>query len=254
MLWKTVRDDKCTKNEISDYFCDLLHIVYRGAIRGDIIYEYYVVTFLLWPSVIILCKSKWMMRRYNTELLKKWDECSFDTYIWHLLVLQIIYVILKVTMWGFIGTYVGMLVTVVVAFAVGRISHKYISVPIDIFIEKKIKRSKNITVCVVPSHENDSDSGIMKLGTLLAQDGRIDKVHYLRRTKKIDKLAEGGERDMNVHLESIEVDNNTEITGDVVLLMDDVTTSNNSLKACKKILLGHGAERVAMFALGQTIE
>lgn len=113
---------------------------------------------------------------------------------------------------------------------------------------------KNITVCVVPSHENDSDSGIMKLGTLLAQDGRIDKVHYLRRTKKIDKLAEGGERGMNVHLDSIEVDNNTEITGDVVLLMDDVTTSNNSLKACKKILLGHGAERVAMFALGQTIE
>lgn len=36
---------------------------------------------------------------------------------------------------------------------------------------------------------------------------------------------------------SIEVDNNTEITGDVVLLMDDVTTSNNSLKACKKNII-----------------
>lgn len=42
--------------------------------------------------------------------------------------------------------------------------------------------------------------------------------------------------------------------GEVVLLMDDVTTSRNSLKACKKILLDSGAEKVSMFALGQTID
>lgn len=113
---------------------------------------------------------------------------------------------------------------------------------------------KNITVCVVPSHDNNPNSGIIKLGKLLAQDGRIDKVHYLQRMQEIDKLANGGERGLKIHLDSIETDSDTEITGDVVLLMDDVTTSNNSLKACKKILLDHGAEHVAMFALGQTIE
>lgn len=113
---------------------------------------------------------------------------------------------------------------------------------------------KNITICVVPSHNGESNSGIIKLGKLLAQDGRIDKVHYLKRIKKIDKLSNGGARGKDIHLDSIEVEKNTNITGDVVLLMDDVTTSNNSLKACKEILLAHGAERVAMFALGKTVE
>lgn len=81
---------------------------------------------------------------------------------------------------------------------------------------------KNITVCVVPSHNDDLESGIVKLGKLLAQDGRIDKVHYLRRIKEIDKLAKGGQRSIDVHLNSIGVDENSEITGDVILLIDDM--------------------------------
>lgn len=43
------------------------------------------------------------------------------------------------------------------------------------------------------------------------------------------------------------------IDGDVILLVDDVTTSGNSLSACKELLLSHGASRVAMFALGKSI-
>ena len=42
-------------------------------------------------------------------------------------------------------------------------------------------------------------------------------------------------------------------TGDIVLLMDDVTTTGNSLYACKEILLEKGAEEVEMFALGKAI-
>lgn len=44
-----------------------------------------------------------------------------------------------------------------------------------------------------------------------------------------------------------------EITGDIVLLMDDVTTTGNSLYACREILLQAGADHVEMFALGKAI-
>ena len=41
--------------------------------------------------------------------------------------------------------------------------------------------------------------------------------------------------------------------GDIILLMDDVTTTGNSLYACREILLQNGAEHVEMFALGKAI-
>lgn len=44
-----------------------------------------------------------------------------------------------------------------------------------------------------------------------------------------------------------------DITGEIVLLMDDITTTGNSLYACKDILLENGAETVEMFALGKTV-
>ena len=39
-----------------------------------------------------------------------------------------------------------------------------------------------------------------------------------------------------------------------VLLLDDVTTTGNSLIACRDILLKNGADDVIMFALGKTKE
>lgn len=115
--------------------------------------------------------------------------------------------------------------------------------------------SKGVTVCVVPSHKasDKNTSGIAELARRLAKDGRVDKVDFLLRKKTISKLATGGDRDFSLQLKSIQTNPNLTISGDVVLLVDDVTTSGNSLRACKKVLLEHGAKRVAMFALGQSI-
>ncbi len=114
---------------------------------------------------------------------------------------------------------------------------------------------KNVTICVVPSHTASStnQSGISILARRLANDERVDKVDYLLRSKSINKLASGGDRDLSIHLESIRPNEEMSISGDVVLLVDDVTTSGASLQACKEILLKNGAERVAMLALGKSI-
>ena len=58
---------------------------------------------------------------------------------------------------------------------------------------------------------------------------------------------------MAVHYDSIETLDDLSVEGDIVLLMDDVTTTGNSLYACKGILMKNGAEHVEMFALGKAI-
>ncbi len=114
---------------------------------------------------------------------------------------------------------------------------------------------EGITICVVPSHvaSDTNTSGIAILAKRLASEGRIDKTDYLLRQKTIDKLATGGERSGQTHEGSIATNPDMTVSGDVILLVDDVTTSGESLRACKDILMKSGASRVAMFALGESL-
>lgn len=113
---------------------------------------------------------------------------------------------------------------------------------------------KGVTICAVPSSDSSKEAtGIGMLAEMLAENGRINKTYFLRRNKDIDKLALGGRRDRNIHMQSIETVQEINIEGDIVLLMDDVTTTGNSLYACKEILVQSGAEHVEMFALGKAI-
>ena len=93
----------------------------------------------------------------------------------------------------------------------------------------------------------------IKNGEMLAKNDRMDKVYFLQRKKSIDKLATGGARSYAVHMRSIEAVQDMDIAGDIVLLMDDVTTTGYSLYACKMILEQSGAGEVEMFALGKAI-
>lgn len=115
--------------------------------------------------------------------------------------------------------------------------------------------AKGISICVVPSHQASpvNRSGIAILAHRLASNGRIDKVNLLLRSKAIDKLATGGERNTGIQRSSITLNPEFSAYGNVVILVDDVTTSGNSLHACKDILEEAGVRRVAMFALAQSI-
>lgn len=111
-----------------------------------------------------------------------------------------------------------------------------------------------ITICIVPSSNAENvNGGMHMLGERLAIDGRKNGVYFLNRYHSIDKLATGGNRRIDIHLQSINVITDMSIQGDIVLLMDDVTTTGNSLYACREILLENGAEKVEMFALGKSI-
>jgi hypothetical protein len=111
-----------------------------------------------------------------------------------------------------------------------------------------------IAIAVVPSHDPAKlAGGLGMLAAELARAGnRTDASPCLVRTTKIDKLAHGGDRSVDVHLRSIVVMHPELVKGRDVLLLDDVMRTGNSLIACRKLLLDSGARFVECAAIGKT--
>lgn len=109
-------------------------------------------------------------------------------------------------------------------------------------------------LAIVPSHDPDKKPGGLHalVEQLSAACGKDNAAQALVRHTKIAKLAGGGDRDPQVHLESIYVPNPALVAGKRVVLIDDVTTSGGSFSACKQLLLGAGANEVRCVALGHT--
>lgn len=118
----------------------------------------------------------------------------------------------------------------------------------------KLNRQSGWIIATVPGHDPEKiESGIRALGQSLAKEYEVeDGTGILRRIKKIEKLSQGGDRSVQVHLQSVMVNTPDYIRGRSILLIDDVMTTGNSLIACRKLLLDAGAERVQCLALGRT--
>lgn len=76
--------------------------------------------------------------------------------------------------------------------------------------------------------------------------------YILKRTLDIDKLSSGGDRSIETHLESIALNEPFSLANSTVLLLDDVWTSGNSIRACRRLLLEAGVDLVVCVALGKT--
>lgn len=121
------------------------------------------------------------------------------------------------------------------------------------FLEKNLKT--DIPIAVVPSHDPaKTTSGVRTLAVRLAAAQRIDATGCLVRTEMIEKLSHGGNRDIQVHLNSIQVINEHLIINREVVLLDDIMTSGNSLRAGRQLLLQAGAKSVQMLALARTVQ
>jgi len=76
---------------------------------------------------------------------------------------------------------------------------------------------------------------------------------FLVRTRSVTKAHEGGDRSINKHLDTIQVE--TIPSPDIpILLLDDVTTTGNSLNASRDLLNAAGCKNIIMLAIGQTVE
>ncbi len=109
------------------------------------------------------------------------------------------------------------------------------------------------SVAVVPSRDaTRTGSGIRDVAQRLAVNGRSDATSCLVRHTTIPKLACGGDRRVEVHLGSISVVGAHLIRSREVLLLDDITTTGNSFRACRMLLEQNGAALVKCLALAQT--
>jgi predicted amidophosphoribosyltransferase len=121
-------------------------------------------------------------------------------------------------------------------------------------LKEIFQKHNDISVAVVPSHDpNKFNSGIRCFVSEFARRyNLIDANTCLVRYKLVEKLAHGGDRSIETHLNSIRVENVKLIKGKKVFVIDDVTTSGNSLLACKKLLEDAGAYKVLCIALAKT--
>lgn len=123
------------------------------------------------------------------------------------------------------------------------------------FLAKAIDEEEEVYAAYVPSHEAHKESpglaAILKVAK--KKYNIVNSKNLLVRHKTVEKLSGGGNRDREVHLNSIKVVKKSFPKGAKILLIDDVTTSHNSLLACEDLLHERKADLVITVALTHTV-
>ena len=134
---------------------------------------------------------------------------------------------------------------------------------LDLFqIQKWAKNLASIiqhytVVCCVPSSKPKREAGV--IGKIVEQLCKYNEsINYeknlLSRNKEIEKRSNmGSDRSIDIHLNTIDITNQS-IKHDKILLIDDITTTGNSLLACKRKLKEIGIKEVGMLTLARTVD
>jgi hypothetical protein len=111
-------------------------------------------------------------------------------------------------------------------------------------------------VCSAPSHLMNK-WGHCLIETVEYLGSRRNRTSYpklLRRNKDTQKRSQrGSDRSLGTNLNTIDVTNKTAIEDRPVVVIDDVTTTGNTMSACSKLLWSAGCNCVGAIALGHTI-
>lgn len=120
-------------------------------------------------------------------------------------------------------------------------------------IHKQIGTARLHVVIVPSSKARCLSTGLRLLLSQLKTPPIVTEVNYLVRQYDVPKAHRGGGRSMQKHLNSVKVEciphKNTP-----VLLLDDVTTSGNSMFACEQILNKAGVLDVYKLAIGKSVK
>ena len=120
----------------------------------------------------------------------------------------------------------------------------------NVLLEIETIINKDIVICTVPSStKGNFNTGINKLTNLLVKKGRLDGTNCLVRHTSRLKSGFGGNRNLQEQLNTISSQNENIISKRVILLLDDVTKTGNSLEACSQILMNNGAIDVFKLAI-----
>lgn len=119
---------------------------------------------------------------------------------------------------------------------------------------KKLTQYNNVCIACVPSHNPKSkEQSINELANMICDDMNfINASKCCKRVKLIKKLSKGGARDKQVHLDSIKIIDRHLIHNKIILLIDDIATTGNSMYACHQLLKESGARYVYKLALAHT--
>ncbi|MGH4121706.1 MAG: ComF family protein [Clostridium sp.] len=118
------------------------------------------------------------------------------------------------------------------------------------------KGNKDTIIIPIPSSTAGKVSlSLLGLSSRLASYNNISYLgDSLKRTIDIPKLAQGGDRRKEVHFKSLIINNPQSIKNKIILLLDDVTTTGNSLLASKELFKKSGAKDIICLCLTKTVQ
>lgn len=132
---------------------------------------------------------------------------------------------------------------------------------IECSLEKFLPKLKEILypgtpIAVVPSSEaGNYNPALREMIRRLAEDGHVDVTSCLTRHKTIPssrRLRQDGRGGNSIvhHLDSISVADASQVSGKILLLLDNVVVTGATFMACRKVLLDARAAEVICLALG----
>lgn len=121
-------------------------------------------------------------------------------------------------------------------------------------VKNKKNRYPEKFLVLVPSHsKNEWSYSLQLLASEICKRLSInDYSRAIRRITDHEKLAWGGDRSVQSHLNTMRIEPDYEVNGKEVIILDDVTTTGGSLIACSKLLKRAGAQKCASVAIGKT--
>lgn len=123
-------------------------------------------------------------------------------------------------------------------------------------VGNEASKLKGICLVVMPSHsaEKWNYALLQMAGKLCEELNMLGYLYALKREVEHDKLSIGGDRSFISHINTIRLNSGYDVKGKQIVVLDDITTTGNSLLASAQILLNAGAKRVRAIAIGKTIE